>query len=89
MTIMVIEATSEQQRAEYKKTAEYADFIAGAKSVTDGVTLDARDYDEATDKEVPVDIFWILIENDEAEDNATYRVTAENKVVYWASGVEV
>jgi hypothetical protein len=84
MTHTVIEATSAAQRDEFKKTADYLGFVKNATQVTEGVT-----FDNVEGEGPPVDLYWILVEDEKDEDNATFRINDEGVAVFSSSGVEV
>lgn len=84
MANTVIEATSAAQRDEFKKTADYLGFVEGALQVTEGVT-----FDNVADEGPPVDIYWILVEDEKDEANATFRINDQGVAVFHASGVEI
>lgn len=85
MSYTCLEATSAEQLANYKNTADYTGFVRGALDITEGVNP-TGDIDE-NENEVP--LHWVLIEKADDMDNATFRVNADGIAVYWASGVEI
>jgi hypothetical protein len=85
MSYTCIEATSAEQLAAYKKTAVFHFAALSSINITEGVNRNG-DIDEM---DRPLDIHWILLEEDSPEDNVTLRINTQGIAAFWATGVEI
>lgn len=85
MSYTCLEATSAAKLAEFKKTADYTNFVRDAIDVSEGMNPTG----DVGEDEQPGPLHWVLIEKDDDADNATFRVNDAGVADYWASGVEM
>jgi len=85
MTMTVIEATDKALLDFHRYSSDFQkEFGAHNPVVKEGVNENA----ELDDQGTTGTLFWLLIEDDRADDNATFRLDSEG-LHFWATGVEV
>lgn len=85
MTTTVVESTNPELLQQYRQSPEFRASLSADAEVTAGSNEDVEIDDEGN----LGTLHWLLIEDRDTEDNATFRLDEQGVAQFWSTGVEV